>query len=159
MTLQHAIATRSANHCHEAIQFQKSCVRPDGSSGKMLGRISVVSRSVFLKAHAGYAATFPKRSFVLDHSKLRQCQYFSTAAQPKSNPDPEIKSKTSASTCGSVQSEAPVIGRGLEQKTIDDLKDMHVEAVDDEDEPFAWKNPKTGTAHLIFGSAVFNWRV
>ncbi len=33
---------------------------------------------------------------------------------------------------------------------------MHVEAVDEEDKPFAWKNPKTGNSTLHFGLAVFN---
>jgi hypothetical protein len=114
----------------------------------MLGRF--VTRSICFHAQAGYAATFRQRSFVLGYSKSRQFQYFSTSAKSESNPDPAIKSNSSGSSCGSVQSEAPVIGRGLEQKTIDDLKDMHVEAVDDEDEPFAWKNPKTGYCTLIF---------
>jgi hypothetical protein len=123
----------------------------------MLGRISFVSRSVCQKALSGYAPIFLKRSFILAYSKSWQCQFLSTSAQSKTNPDLPFKSKSSASTGGSVQSEAPVMGSGLEQKTIDDLKDMHVEAVDDEDEPFAWKNPKTGytnyTAFLILGGS------
>jgi hypothetical protein len=113
----------------------------------MIGRIS---RSVSLNAQAGYAATCPTRSFVVGFSKSRQYQNFSTSAL-STNPEPAISgSKPAASTCGSVQNEAtPVIGKGLEQKTIDDLKDMHVEAVDDVDEPFAWKNPNTGYSLLI----------
>ena len=34
--------------------------------------------------------------------------------------------------------------RGLEQKTIEDLEEMHVDSVDQEDKPFSWKNPITG---------------
>jgi hypothetical protein len=119
-----------------------------------LGRISVL---VGLQARASYAATPTQRFLVCDFSKSRPCQYFSTTAQSKSNLDQASNvGKPSTPTCGSVQSEAPVIGRGLEQKTIDDLKDMHVDAVDEEDKPFAWKNPKTGNSTLTLSVAVLH---
>lgn len=58
------------------------------------------------------------------------------------------------STCGSSDSQSvvPDIVRGMENKTIEDLKDMHVETVDEEDKPFSWKNPATGKFFSIFPS-------
>jgi hypothetical protein len=39
----------------------------------------------------------------------------------------------------------PQFANNLEQKTIEELKDLHVDAVDEEDPgPMSWKNPKTG---------------
>jgi hypothetical protein len=64
-----------------------------------------------------------------------------SAASTKSSPFTNKPAQANESGCGSsyAQIAAPGVVRGLEDKAIEDLKDMHVEAVDEEDKPFAWK--------------------
>jgi hypothetical protein len=69
-----------------------------------------------------------------------------SAASTKSSPFTNKPAQANKSGCDSsyAQIAAPEIVRGLEDKAIKDLNDMNVEAVDEEDKPFAWKNPVTG---------------
>jgi hypothetical protein len=84
------------------------------------------------------------RQLVPKYSCFRK--FSESAASTKSSPFASKPAQANKSGCGSsdAQIAAPVIVRGLEDKAIEDLKDMHVEAVDEEDKPFAWKNPTTG---------------
>ena len=79
-------------------------------------------------------------------SSPRFVKWFSEPAPSRTSPFSPETVRTSGSGCGTpeAKNEAPGIVRGLEQKTIEDLEEMHVDSVDQEDKPFSWKNPITG---------------
>ena len=83
---------------------------------------------------------FPPRIMRTPTLRVRTFQ-LSKSNQDVSKTNTVDTSTKSKHSCGS----EPDLVRGLEQKTIDDVKDLHVDAVDDDvSGPYSWKNPNTG---------------
>eukprot|EP00286_Rhodomonas_abbreviata_P001836 CAMPEP_0181291178 /NCGR_PEP_ID=MMETSP1101-20121128/1825_1 /TAXON_ID=46948 /ORGANISM="Rhodomonas abbreviata, Strain Caron Lab Isolate" /LENGTH=154 /DNA_ID=CAMNT_0023395545 /DNA_START=14 /DNA_END=478 /DNA_ORIENTATION=- len=110
------------------------------SSAARLGHQRAAPRKLALNRGASSSSSVPSLLMMQRFAVVRALSSSSAASPPGA-------AAAKAKPEGELAKGSPKFAQDLEQKTVDEIKDLHVETLDDEfdDEgPLSWVNPETG---------------